>query len=75
MLQDKSVARFYCPFHRTPVAFVDDEYWLSINPGGEVNPPKYLCGYMFLPKVSNSDSDLFSSCPKPGYNISKVRKL
>ena len=46
MLQDKSVARFYCPFHRTPVAFVDDEYWLSINPGGEVTPPKYLYGYV-----------------------------
>ncbi|CAH3034684.1 unnamed protein product [Porites lobata] len=48
MLQDKSVARFYCPFHRTPVAFVDDEYWLSINPGGEVNPPKYLYEYSIL---------------------------
>ena len=46
MLQDKSVARFYCPFHRTPVAFVDDEYWLSINLGGEVTPPKYLYGYV-----------------------------
>ena len=47
MLQDKSFARFYCPFHRTPVALVvDDEYWLSINPGGEVTPPKYLYGYV-----------------------------
>jgi len=30
------VARF------TVALVVDDEYWLSINPGGEVTPPNYL---------------------------------